>query len=76
MRRVLLLMRNGVSAHRPRPDLEHIESKDAAIRLERVPAYAPALGPVDRSAGPIDPIRSPESVGEMIDTQSCHNHRS
>ncbi len=47
MRRPLLNIWDGLPAHRSCLVREYIESKNGAIQLERLPAYAPELNPVE-----------------------------
>jgi len=43
----LLVIWDGLPAHRSRFVREYVESQDGAIQLERLPAYAPELNPVE-----------------------------
>lgn len=47
LRRPLLVIWDGLPAHRSRKVLEYVESQNGAIQLERLPAYAPELNPVE-----------------------------
>ncbi len=47
LRRPLLIIWDGLPAHRSRLVSEYVESQDGAIQLERLPAYAPELNPVE-----------------------------
>lgn len=47
LRRPLLVIWDGLPAHRSHRVREYIESLDGAIQLERLPAYAPELNPVE-----------------------------
>jgi len=42
----LLIIWDGLPAHRSRVVREYIEAQDSAIQLEQLPAYAPELNPV------------------------------
>lgn len=43
----LLIVWDGLAAHRSRKVLEYVESQQGDIRLERLPPYAPELNPVE-----------------------------
>lgn len=43
----LLIIWDGLPAHRSRLVREYVESLDGRIQLERLPAYAPELNPVE-----------------------------
>ncbi len=45
--RKLLIIWDGLAAHRSRAVREFVESLKGAIQLERLPAYAPELNPVE-----------------------------
>lgn len=45
--RKMLVIRDGLAAHRSRMVREYVEGLDGAIQLERLPAYAPELNPVE-----------------------------
>lgn len=47
LRGPLLIIWDGLPAHRSRVVGEYVESQDGAIQLERLPAYAPELNPVE-----------------------------
>ena len=47
LRRPLLIIWDGLPAHRSRLVADFIESQRGAIQLERLPAYAPELNPVE-----------------------------
>lgn len=43
----LLVVWDGLAAHRSRKVRDYVDSLDGAIQLERLPAYAPELNPVE-----------------------------
>ena len=43
----LLIVWDGLAAHRSRRVRQHVENLGGAIQLERMPAYAPELNPVE-----------------------------
>ena len=45
--RKLLIIWDGLAAHRSRRVLAYVERTQGDIRLARLPAYAPALNPVE-----------------------------
>ena len=45
--RRLLIVWDGLAAHRSRRVRDHVESLNGAVQLERLPAYAPELNPVE-----------------------------
>jgi transposase len=45
--RKLLIIWDGLAAHRSSKVRHHVERLDGAIQLERLPAYAPELNPVE-----------------------------
>lgn len=47
LRRPLLIIWDGLPAHRSRLVRDYVDSQDGAIQLERLPAYAPELNPVE-----------------------------
>ena len=47
LRRPLLIIWDGLPALRSRLARDYVETKDGAIQLERLPAYAPDLNPVE-----------------------------
>jgi len=47
IRRKLLIIWDGLPAHRSRVVREYVESLDGHIALERLPGYAPELNPVE-----------------------------
>jgi transposase len=47
LRRRLLVIWDGLPAHRSRLVGDYLESQDGAIQVERLPAYAPELNPVE-----------------------------
>lgn len=47
LRRPLLVLWDGLPAHRSRLVRDYLESLDGAIQIERLPAYAPELNPVE-----------------------------
>lgn len=47
LNRPLLIIWDGLPAHRSRLVREYVESLDGEIQLERLPAYAPELNPVE-----------------------------
>jgi transposase len=47
LRRPLLVLWDGLSAHRSRLVGDYLASLDGAIQVERLPAYAPELNPVE-----------------------------
>ena len=47
LRRPLLVIWDGLPAHRSRLVRDYVESQHGAVQLERLPAYAPELNPVE-----------------------------
>lgn len=47
LRRPLLVIWDGLVAHRLRLVRDYVESQHGALQLERLPAYAPELNPVE-----------------------------
>jgi len=47
LRRPLLIIWDGLPAHRSRLVRDYVDSQTGAIQLERLPAYAPELNPVE-----------------------------
>jgi transposase len=47
IRRKLLVIWDGLAAHKSRLVRDFVDSLDGAIQLERLPAYAPELNPVE-----------------------------
>ena len=47
LRRPLLIIWDGLPAHRSRLVRDYVESQDGALQIERLPAYAPELNPVE-----------------------------
>lgn len=45
--RRLLIVWDGLAAHRSRRVRDHVDGLNGAIQLERLPAYAPELNPVE-----------------------------
>lgn len=47
IRRRLLIIWDGLTAHRSRIVRQYVEAQQGAIQIERLPAYAPELNPVE-----------------------------
>lgn len=47
LRQPLLVIWDGLPAHRSRAVRDYVEAQDGAIQLERLPAYALELNPVE-----------------------------
>lgn len=47
LRQPLLVIWDGLPAHRSRAVRDYVDAQDGAIQLERLPAYAPELNPVE-----------------------------
>lgn len=65
MRGKLLIVWDGLPAHRSRLVLEYVESLDGHIQLERLPAYAPELNPAEDVFGY---AKQRESANLCVDT--------